>query len=253
VPVKTHTRRRLYTVLVVFALFVVHTASAQRENYQLTQAQKLLFDTPHLSNLLAGDTVSYNYARSGTLEPAFEDRAELVIDAVLEDQRRSLETSFLSGERRIPFASGNGFHGNPLIMLFLERDAREMSRLTGGTATYFRNRIRHALAKPDVVTESVRVPFAGEEISGTRVELVPFSEDPLLDRFAAFAGKRYTFIVSAQMPGGIYRLESVAPPPTGNEPVIRETLLFNQVQATSTGDVTPAPPIPAAAPQSQSS
>lgn len=252
-PVKTHFHRRLYTVLAVFALFVAHTASAQRESYELTQAQKLLFDTPHLSNLLAGDTVSYNYAKSGTLEPVFEDKVELLINAVLADQRRSLEASFLSGERRIPFASSSGFHGNPLIMLFLERDAREMSRLTGGSAAYFRNRIRHALAKPDVVTESVRVPFAGEALSGTRVELVPFGEDPLLDRYAALADKRYTFIVSAQMPGGIYRLESEAPPASGGEPVIRETLLFNQVQAASTGDVTPTPPPPAAAPQSQSS
>ena len=35
-------------------------------------------------------------------------------------------------------------------MLFFERDARDMQRLTGGNALFFRSRIRHTIAATDV-------------------------------------------------------------------------------------------------------
>ena len=37
--------------------------------------------------------------------------------------------------------------GNPVLLYFLERDIREMERLTGGKSGYFRKAIRLALAR----------------------------------------------------------------------------------------------------------
>ena len=41
-----------------------------------------------------------------------------------------------------------------LKQVFFERDARDMQRLTGGNALFFRSRIRHAIAATDIKESS---------------------------------------------------------------------------------------------------
>ena len=53
---------------------------------------------------------------------------------------------FLTGEHHVFFPAVDNFHGNPLLMLFLEHDVREMRDAIGVTATYCRNRIREAFS-----------------------------------------------------------------------------------------------------------
>ena len=57
-------------------------------------------------------------------------------------------------------------------MLFFERDARDMQRLTGGNALFFRSRIRHSIAATDV--EDIEFNFNGEKYSGKQVSFTFF-------------------------------------------------------------------------------
>ena len=45
-------------------------------------------------------------------------------------------------------------------MLFFERDARDMQRLTGGNALFFRSRIRHTIAATEI--KDVELEFQGK-------------------------------------------------------------------------------------------
>ena len=51
-------------------------------------------------------------------------------------------------------------------MLFFERDARDMQRLTGGNALFFRSRIRHTIAATEI--KDIEISFQGESILAKR-------------------------------------------------------------------------------------
>ena len=57
-------------------------------------------------------------------------------------------------------------------MLFFERDARDMQRLTGGNALFFRSRIRHSIAATNV--DDVEFKFNGENYVGKQISFQPF-------------------------------------------------------------------------------
>ena len=57
-------------------------------------------------------------------------------------------------------------------MLFFERDARDMQRLTGGNALFFRSRIRHTIAATEI--KDVELEFQGDKFSGKQISFQPF-------------------------------------------------------------------------------
>lgn len=136
-------------------------AAAPGAPFELNTVQTLLFDSDQLKNLPTRTTVRYRFLKSGALEPGFDDTVEMTVTGVEPDGRRDLSVRFLSPPRGIDVAPFRQFQGNPLMMLFLERDVREMKRLTGGSDLYFRNRIRDAFARPDVEATPTTVARQG--------------------------------------------------------------------------------------------
>ena len=67
------------------------------------------------------------------------------------------------GERQVALPALNGAQGNPVLLGFLERDISEMKRMTGGSTSYFRKRIRIALAEAASV-EPVTVSYGGRQV-----------------------------------------------------------------------------------------
>jgi hypothetical protein len=185
-------------------------------------AQIALFDTPHLANIAQPMTIQYDFSRDGAGDETIKDHVDVIVTEVMADGRRNLEFDFLSGPRHRNFPPIENFRGNPLIMLFLEHDVQEMSAATGGSALYFRNRIRNAFLV-SAETESVTFEFDGRGLSGTRVVVSPFMKDPHLIPFPGLEQKSYEFLLSPEIPGGVYRIRSVTP--DGGEP-IEETVLF---------------------------
>ena len=95
--------------------------------------------------------------------------------------------------------------GNPVLLGFLEHDIAQMSRLTGGSATYFRKRIRMALANgAQVVAQPIT--WQGRQVPAQVVRIQPYRDDPLHARYEKYAGKTYRFVLSDSVPGGVYQL-----------------------------------------------
>ena len=190
----------------------------------ISLAETLLFQTNHLHNVGAPLTLTYAFRKAGSLEPGFDDQVTLM----LIDGKSSVTMHFLSGtrQRKAPDAQGSDhdpLEGNPVLLGFLERDIAEMQRLTGGSSNYFRKRIRLALADAAQV-QAARFTYAGKAVDGREVSIEPYRNDPLARRFERYASKRYTFVVSAQVPGGVYRMGSVVAGPAGGAPLMEETL-----------------------------
>lgn len=194
-------------------------------NADYSPAQLALFDTPHLQNITGPATLDYAFTQREARGDSFEDSVKMTVTAVREDGRKDLKFQFLTGDRERTYDNLSGFRGNPLIMLFLQHDVGEMRRLTGGGSSYFRNRIRHAFRRRSEVSE-IAVEHEGKQLQATRIVLKPFVGDPKLGGFPDIAAKWYEFVLAPQIPGGIYRIRSVAPSQTGGDPTIESSVVF---------------------------
>lgn len=185
----------------------------------IAPAETLLFQTDHLQNVRAPQTLTYAFRKAGSLEPGFDDQVRLA----LAPGKRVVTLHFLSGARARPAPDADSPEGNPVLLGFLERDIAEMARLTGGSANYFRKRIRLALAEAAQV-QPRRFSYGGKAVDGREVVIEPYRDDPLRQRFEQYVGKRYTFVVSALVPGGVYQVHTAVAGAAGGAALIDETM-----------------------------
>jgi len=205
-------------------------ASGAGAQDRVSAAETLLFQTDHLKNVAPPATLSYAFRKTGSAEAGFDDAVELRVRGRGGAKRVSVE--FFTAERRIAFPEVSGAEGNPVLLCFLERDIREMERLTGGKSGYFRRAIRLALARSATVAPT-RLSFAGRQLAAREITVTPYAEDPLKDRFGKYAAKTYVFTLSAAVPGGVYSMRAFVPPPAdaANDapPLIEERLSFVRI------------------------
>lgn len=173
--------------------------------HSIALAESLLFQTAHLQNVQAPAILVYTFHKEGTLEPGFDDHIKLTLDAA-----HTASLSFLSGARQRMAPPVEKAEGNPVLLAFLERDIADMQRLTGGSSSYFRKRIRLALADAAQVRPQ-GFYYAGKALDGREVSIEPYRNDPMHERFAQFTAKRYVFLLSAQVPGGVYQVHTIVP------------------------------------------
>lgn len=193
-----------------------------------TPAQRLLYATNHLKAVGVSDVLNYNFQRQGTLDAPFDDKASLTVSSVGDDGKKTLTVDFLSGDRHIDIPPLAGFNGNPILMVFLEHDVKEMSDFTKGSTLFFRNRIRDAFAtaeKAKITPTTVTVD--GKSVPAKLLVLEPYVGVAEVDRFRKFEHKSYQFVIGDDVPGGIYSIRTVTPAEDGKgDPVMTETLSY---------------------------
>lgn len=188
-------------------------------------AERALFMDSQLSGIKPPATLQYSFRKTGSLEDGFEDSVSLKLKALPDGGCCTADAQFLTGARRLPLPEIEGAQGNPVILYFLERDIREMQRLTKGQQNYFRKRIRMAAYQGAQVRE-VTISYRGRSIAGREIELAPYLDDPLRARFEKLANKRYVFTLAQEVPGGVYAIRTqVAGVSPDAAPLIVEELL----------------------------
>jgi hypothetical protein len=206
-------------------ILALATTAAAEDTRPLSPAQIALFETDHLGPIQAPERLQYRFDHTTTND------AEHYVDEVNLDVRprgdgaKDIWVEFLTGERRMRFPPLSAFHGNPLLMYFLERDVVTMREQTGGAATYFRNRIRHAFVDKAQLRE-IEVTRDGKTVPATEITLTPFHGDARIAVFPGLGEKRYRFVLSDAVPGGVYEIASEVPGPAGAPPRVKETLTF---------------------------
>ena len=205
-------------------------AAATDNPKDLSPANQALFTTDHLASIKEPAVLVYDFQRTGTYEPSFTDTVEAEITGLEPDGGKDMKFHFLSGANHVEFRDFYDFVGNPIFMLFLERDVREMGRLTHGHQLYYRTRIRNALAGSATVTP-ITFQFDGKKVSGTQISVMPYADDPKNVDYPRFAKKKYTFILSKEVPGGFYKIDTYTPDPLSDKPLVAETLTFHDMHA----------------------
>lgn len=186
----------------------------------LSPAQTALFDTPHLANVTRPETLEYRFQQLGP--GGFTDRVDVTVAEIHPDGSKDLRFDFLTGDHHVVYPGIAHFTGNPLLMLFLEYDVRQMREQTGMAAAHFREELRRAFLDSATVSDGT-ITIDGRSVAARTIVLQPYAKDPQFGRIKVIADKTYTFVVSPDVPGGIATVRADAPadpsigaPPLGN-------------------------------------
>jgi hypothetical protein len=114
---------------------------------------------------------------------------------------------FFTGARATRQPEVEDAQGNPAILYFLERDIREMQRLTRGKANYFRKRIRMAVYQ-GASMRNLTLQYRGRAVAVREFSISPYLDDPNRPRFEKLANKQYLFMLSDSVPGGLYGIRT---------------------------------------------
>jgi hypothetical protein len=189
-------------------------AWAQDDTRPLSPAQVALFESDHLRSIGAAERLEYRFHReTPEADSSYSDHVDIDVRPRA-DGGKDVWTEFLTGERRMPAPPLMDFHGNPVIMFFLEHDVVDMNKLTGGATTYFRNRIRQAFVDKAELRQ-VTLDRDGKAVNATEITLTPFKGDERLAVFPGLAEKRYRFVLSDAVPGAVLEIEAAASSTTG--------------------------------------
>ncbi len=243
-PLMTSFSHRLKTTLVAAAIASfalpgppVHAEDAPKD---FSAAERALFMTNQFTKLRPPMTLHYAFHRSGSLEPGFDDKVSISLKAQANGQCCDASGDFLSGEHAVVLPPVEGVIGNPVMLYFLERDVREMERLTKGKQAYFRKRIRMAIYQ-GAQQRAVTLRYRGNAVAGQEFTIDPYRDDPNRPRFEQLSNKRYVFTMSDAVPGGVYAIRSVitdAAKGADAPPLVADELLIEGAE--------PTPPKPGA-------
>jgi hypothetical protein len=220
------------SITAIFAVCLcVASLSLSADNHippNMNKAQMLFFFHDHLDGVSKGSHIDYSFKRSSEGDKGFTDRVSMDVKDVHEGGKRDLVFDFLSGENHVEYSPAMGYRGNPVIIHFLERDISMMARDTGGSNGFFRNRIRDAFQKPDKI-EEVSFQLNGKTLKGTQIVVTPFVANRYVDNFKMFEHKRYEFIFSDDVPGGVYRIHTQVPDAKSRQVLIDEDMTFQKI------------------------
>lgn len=198
----------------------------------ISAVEQRVFLDDHLGNLAKTADVEYSFQRSGTLGDNFEDKVVLHVREGGKEKGRLVSADFLSGKSALKLPEVSNPQGNPVILYFLERDVREMEKITKGKQLFFRKRVRLALADADQI-KPVTVRFEGRDIKADEVRVQPYLNDPVVQaRAEKYEKKTYIFTLSDQVPGGVYQIQTTVASPDGkaDAPLVDETMTFAKLR-----------------------
>jgi hypothetical protein len=229
---------RSFLVFVAFAA-AAHLMAAAAEQApkepprDYSAAERALFMTDQFAKLRPPMTLRYQFHRTGSLAPAFDDKVSIALKAQSTGKCCDATGEFLSGENKVDLPPVEGATGNPVTLFFLERDVREMQRLTTGKSNYFRKRIRMAIFQ-GAQQRAVTLRYRGKAVAGQEFVVTPFVDDPNRPRFEQLASKRYVFTLSNAVPGGVYGIRTLvvdAAKGADAPPLLAEELLIDGAEA----------------------
>ena len=220
---------RLFVLVLTCVLLAARAGAAT----EFSAAEQALFVANHLAKLKPSTTLHYSFRKSGSLEPGFDDKVAILLAAQPDGSCCAAAAEFLSGQRKLALPEIEAAQGNPVILYFLERDIREMQRLTKGQANYFRKRIRMAVFNAATIAD-VSLPYQGRTIAARQITISPYTDDPLRARFENLVGKRYVFTLSDAVPGGVLSIRTqVDAAAAGTPPLLAEEMALERQAPTA--------------------
>ena len=195
---------------------------------EMSSANIALFIDEHLKNITEPSRIYYKFSKESTREDNFVGNVVLNIVKVEDDNTKHITFRYLKGRNKVRFPPQIGAKGNPVFMLFFERDARDMQRLTGGNALFFRSRIRHTIAATEI--KDVELEFRGNKFVGKQIAFQPFLETKLKNRVSRYKTKKFVLTMSEDIPGFIFKIETYIKDLDDPSDMVKEILQYQGIR-----------------------
>ena len=195
---------------------------------EMSSANIALFIDEHLKTITEPSRIYYKFSKESTREDNFVGNVVLNIVKVDDDNTKHITFRYLKGRNKVRFPPQIGAKGNPVFMLFFERDARDMQRLTGGNALFFRSRIRHTIAATEI--KDVELDFQGNKLVGKQIAFQPFLETKLKNRVSRYKTKKFVLTMSEDIPGFIFKIETYIKDLDDPSDMVKEILQYQGVR-----------------------
>ena len=195
---------------------------------EMSSANIALFIDEHLKSINQPSRIFYKFQKESTREDNFIGNVVLNIVKVEEDNTKHITFRYLKGRNKVRFPPQIGAKGNPVFMLFFERDSRDMQRLTGGNALFFRSRIRHTIAATEI--EDIKINYNGNNIPAKKISFQPFTKTELKNRVSRYKTKKFVIIMSNEIPGYIYKIQTFIKDLEDPDDMVKETLQFQGIR-----------------------
>ena len=221
---------RRFKIILYTVAFFPFFGNSLIKSAELTEVHKLLVSKNHLSNLKTPTKIKYIFRKTGSLEPGFNDRVVMIVPEKDDKGVHNIKFDFFSSYNKEDIKSADYKKNNPIIHAFWEHDIRLMERLTEGSWIYFRKRITWSMSDDYKFNiEPATCTFNKKEVSGKKIELVPYEEDFDSKRFPKLAKKRYYITICDEVPGMIYEMSTIVPSEKDKEPLMKEVLTFDKI------------------------
>lgn len=207
--------------------------AAERDDKGFSKAQVLLFNTPHLKDIVAVSQLHYDVVQTGTLAHKLDDKIVLSITEIDASGGKNITAQFLSGDNEKKFPGVEGFQGNALLLYFLEWDIEKMHEDRTKNKNrihrqFFQHKMRNAFATAEYDTGSVPLGD-GKALLTRSVRMQPLVEAQSQPKYAHLWNKRYEFVL-ADVPGGIYKIVTEIPGEKPEDPPKeRLEITFNRI------------------------
>ena len=175
---------------------------------EMSSANIALFIDEHLKTITEPSRIFYKFQKESTREDNFVGNVVLNIVKIDDDNTKHITFRYLKGRNKVRFPPQIGAKGNPVFMLFFERDSRDMQRLTGGNALFFRSRIRHTIAATDV--KDIKINYNNQEIAAKEIAFQPFTKTELKNRVSRYKTKKFIITMSEEIPGLFLKLKPLS-------------------------------------------
>ena len=195
---------------------------------EMSSANIALFIDEHLKSINEPSRIFYKFQKESTREDNFIGNVVLNIVKVEDDNTKHITFRYLKGRNKVRFPPQIGARGNPVFMLFFERDSRDMQRLTGGNALFFRSRIRHTIAATEI--EDIKINYNNQSISAKKISFQPFTKTELKNRVSRYKTKKFVIIMSNDIPGYIYKIQTFIKDLEDPDDMVKETLQFQGIR-----------------------
>lgn len=195
------------------------------EDQPITEAETRLFLDDHLKSVSGAQVLHYTLRKRGTMDQPLDDAIE--VEVTDNAGARAVETRCMTGSQKLELPPIEEAKGNPAVLCFLERDIREMERITGGKKWFFQKRIRLALADGPAL-KPIKAKFQDKEVDAREIRIAPYAKDSMRNRFEKYADKYYVFLLSDAVPGGILEIDAVIPDTskTDGSKLVEEVMTF---------------------------
>lgn len=194
------------------------------------KALDLVFDESQLASIETGSSAKYGYSRLSPLDDKYPDIENGAMTLAINngEQGRTAIVKISDGTRERRLEDFSGEAGNPLIIVFLESISTSVSRGTGGSPFYIRNRVKEAFRAGTEIVEAL-VSVGDKEVGGNSVTYMPFATEAQTERLGIFADLAVTFVLSDDVPGGILELRARSSGGAGASNGYEEAITFAEL------------------------